>query len=120
VEQNKGSNKLCQACLIARKKSLPALIDCNYSSYHRTKLGVYRVEFEAHMAKRAAEDEEQHALKAGQRPLASQDGNETLDFEDEFEDEFESEDEITEAGVDGRPDAEREREEEEAKGTFKN
>jgi hypothetical protein len=86
----------------------------------QTKLGVYRVEFEAQMAKRAAEDEEQHALKAGQRPSASQAGNETLDFEDEFEDEFESEDEITEAGVDGRPDAEREREEEEAKGTSKN
>jgi ribosome assembly protein RRB1 len=30
------------------------------------------------------------------------------EFEDEFEDEFESEDEILEAGVDGRPDAERE------------
>jgi ribosome assembly protein RRB1 len=33
------------------------------------------------------------------------------DFEDEFEDEYESEDEIFEAGVDGRPDAEREAEE---------
>ena len=33
------------------------------------------------------------------------------EFEDEFEDEFESEDEIFEAGVDGRPDAEREAEE---------
>ncbi|KAI1763060.1 WD40 repeat-like protein [Hypoxylon sp. FL1150] len=36
------------------------------------------------------------------------------DFEDEFEDEFESEDEIFEAGVDGRPDAEREAEEQAA------
>ena len=33
------------------------------------------------------------------------------DFEDEFEDEFESEDEMFEAGVDGRPDAEREADE---------
>lgn len=33
------------------------------------------------------------------------------EFEDEFEDEFESEDEILEAGVDGRPDEEREAEE---------
>lgn len=35
------------------------------------------------------------------------------EFEDEFEDEFESEDDIIEAGVDGRPDAEREAEEKE-------
>ena len=33
------------------------------------------------------------------------------EFEDEFEDEYESDDEILEAGVDGRPDAEREAEE---------
>jgi len=39
---------------------------------------------------------------------------EVLDFEDEYEDEYESEDEILEAGVDGRPDAEREAEEAEA------
>jgi ribosome assembly protein RRB1 len=63
------------------------------------------------MAKRAAEDEEQLALKAGQRPTTLADGGDALEFEDEFEDEFESEDEIMEAGVDGRPDAEREREE---------
>lgn len=68
------------------------------------------------MAKRAAEDEEQPALKAGQRPSTPANGDQTLDFEDEFEDEFESEDEIMEAGVDGRPDAERETEE--AKGTL--
>lgn len=37
--------------------------------------------------------------------------DEVGEFEDEFEDEFESEDEILEAGVDGRPDAEREEEE---------
>ncbi len=69
------------------------------------------------MAKRAAEDEEQLVLKAGQRPDTSTNSDETLDFEDEFEDEFESEDEIMEAGVDGRPDAERDREE--AKGMLK-
>ena len=60
------------------------------------------------MAKRGAEEEELSALKAGQRPLEDTLGGDTLDFEDEFEDEFESEDEIMEAGVDGRPDAERE------------
>ena len=62
------------------------------------------------MAKRAAEEEELSALKAGQRPIAATNGEEDLDFEDEFEDEYESEDEIMEAGVDGRPDAEREAE----------
>lgn len=64
------------------------------------------------MAKRAADDDEQTspgALKDGDRPL--QDGGVPLEFEDEFEDEFESEDEILEAGVDGRPDEEREAEE---------
>lgn len=60
------------------------------------------------MAKRGAEEEKVSALKAGQRPLEHPNGDEDLDFEDEFEDEFESEDEIMEAGVDGRPDAERE------------
>jgi len=48
-------------------------------------------------------------LKSGDRPVR-EDG-EVLEFEDEFEDEFESDDEIFEAGVDGRPDAEREAEE---------
>jgi ribosome assembly protein RRB1 len=62
------------------------------------------------MAKRAAEEEELSALKAGQRPIVATNGDEDLDFEDEFEDEYESEDEIMEAGVDGRPDAEREAE----------
>lgn len=66
------------------------------------------------MAKRAAEDNEHStpgALKDGDRPEA--DGGVAVgeDFEDEFEDEFESEDEILEAGVDGRPDEEREAEE---------
>jgi ribosome assembly protein RRB1 len=37
--------------------------------------------------------------------------DEAGEFEDEFEDEFDSEDEIFEAGVDGRPDAEREADE---------
>ncbi|KAI4787737.1 glutamate-rich WD repeat-containing protein-like protein 1, partial [Aureobasidium sp. EXF-8846] len=67
------------------------------------------------MSKRTADqsdDEEIRALKSGQRP---QDGQpDDLEFEDEFEDEFESEDEILEAGVDGRPDEEREAEEREA------
>ena len=65
------------------------------------------------MGKRAAEDVEglQTALKKGERPLKSDDTNEAGEFEDEFEDEFESEEELFEAGVDGRPDAEREVEE---------
>ena len=66
------------------------------------------------MAKRAAEDDEQTspgALKGGERPIADNGVAEGEDFEDEFEDEFESEDEILEAGVDGRPDEEREAEE---------
>lgn len=67
------------------------------------------------MSKRPADydsDEEVRALKAGQRPAGAEDGDEQ-EFEDEFEDEFESEDEIFEAGVDGRPDEEREAEERE-------
>jgi len=64
------------------------------------------------MAKRSAEELENGgvSLKAGERPFKPE-GDEVGDFEDEFEDEFESEDEIFEAGVDGRPDAEREAEE---------
>jgi hypothetical protein len=72
------------------------------------------------MAKRAAEDEESGPtpLKKGDRPIKPEQDkdNEVGDFEDEFEDEFESEDEIFEAGVDGRPDAEREAEE--SRGTW--
>jgi ribosome assembly protein RRB1 len=61
------------------------------------------------MAKRAADHEDDDlALKGGERPVADGEG---VEFEDEFEDEFESEDEIIEAGVDGRPDEEREAEE---------
>lgn len=65
------------------------------------------------MSKRAAEaaDEQSAALKAGGRPIGEIPADEVGEFEDEFEDEFESEDEILEAGVDGRPDAEREEEE---------
>ena len=65
------------------------------------------------MGKRPAEDLDSAAvpLKAGERPVASQTGNGEEDFEDEFEDEYDSEDEIIEAGVDGRPDEEREAEE---------
>jgi ribosome assembly protein RRB1 len=50
-------------------------------------------------------------LKSGGRPTPAHQNGDDPDFEDEFEDEFESEDEIFEAGVDGRPDAEREAEE---------
>lgn len=64
------------------------------------------------MSKRAADaSEDQPALKAGERPVADAPPDEVGEFEDEFEDEFESEDEVLEAGVDGRPDAEREEEE---------
>jgi len=66
------------------------------------------------MSKRPVDlsDEESGALKSGNRPVSN--GNdEAGEFEDEFEDEFESEDEIFEAGVDGRPDEEREAEERE-------
>src|SRR3954469_10216810 len=66
------------------------------------------------MSKRTADEENAGPLKAGGRPDAmdiDEKPNEMGEFEDEFEDEFESEDEIIEAGVDGRPDAEREAEE---------
>lgn len=64
------------------------------------------------MSKRSAEELDGGApLKAGQRPENGAQNEEGLDFEDEFEDEYDdSEDEIMEAGVDGRPDAEREAE----------
>jgi ribosome assembly protein RRB1 len=65
------------------------------------------------MSKRPAEDFESGgaALKGGERPEKADAVDEVGEFEDEFEDEYESEDEIFEAGVDGRPDAEREAEE---------
>jgi ribosome assembly protein RRB1 len=65
------------------------------------------------MSKRAAEDLESGGapLKSGERPEKPYDVDEVGEFEDEFEDEYESEDEIFEAGVDGRPDSEREAEE---------
>jgi hypothetical protein len=67
------------------------------------------------MAKRPADSEqEQEAIKNGDRPMEIDQPDEAGDFEDEFEDEFESEDEILEAGVDGRPDEEREAEERES------
>lgn len=64
------------------------------------------------MSKRQIEDadDEPQPLKAGSRPSVDQNGEE-LDFEDPYDDEWEEEDEIFEAGVDGRPDAEREAEE---------
>ncbi|ATZ52308.1 Bcrrb1 [Botrytis cinerea B05.10] len=67
------------------------------------------------MSKRPAEDENMDlSLKAGERPEKPELDDGVGEFEDEFEDEYESEDEILEAGVDGRPDAEREAEEAEA------
>ncbi|CAM1509783.1 Fc.00g001180.m01.CDS01 [Cosmosporella sp. VM-42] len=66
------------------------------------------------MSKRTAEHSDL-PLKGGERPEKMDvDDNQMGEFEDEFEDEFESEDEIFEAGVDGRPDAEREAEEKDA------
>jgi len=66
------------------------------------------------MSKRAAEGGNGPA-KGGERPDAmdidEKPNNDMGEFEDEYEDEFESEDEIIEAGVDGRPDAEREADE---------
>ncbi|KAG5958581.1 hypothetical protein E4U58_005331 [Claviceps cyperi] len=65
------------------------------------------------MSKRVADENGSGPLKGGDRPdpMDIDDDKEMGDFADEFEDEFESEDEIFEAGVDGRPDAEREAEE---------
>jgi ribosome assembly protein RRB1 len=65
------------------------------------------------MPKRPAEDGENGgvSLKDRGRPDQLDVENEAGEFEDEFEDEYESEDEILEAGVDGRPDAEREADE---------
>lgn len=65
------------------------------------------------MSKRAAEEFENGGvpLKGGDRPEKADLPDDAGEFEDEFEDEYESEDEIFEAGVDGRPDAEREAEE---------
>ena len=74
------------------------------------------------MAKRPVEDDDDElarVLKAGDRPQRN--GREHRlqgsddDFEDAYEDEYESEEELFEAGVDGRPDKEREAEE---KGTW--
>ena len=66
------------------------------------------------MAKRAAREDDDPqgvSLKAGDRPVADAGVADGEEFEDEFEDEYESEDDILEAGVDGRPDEEREAEE---------
>ena len=66
------------------------------------------------MAKRPAEafEQEPEHIKNGERPMEI-DQDDAPEFEDEYEDEYESEDEILEAGVDGRPDEEREAEEKE-------
>ena len=65
------------------------------------------------MSKRVAEplDTDSVPLKAGDRPVKHENDDEGEEFEDEFEDEFDSDDEILEAGVDGRPDEEREADE---------
>lgn len=66
------------------------------------------------MSKRTLEDQagdQTIPLKGGVRPQIIENGDGAGNFEDEYEDEFESEDEIFEAGVDGRPDDEREAEE---------
>lgn len=67
------------------------------------------------MSKRAADAAQDGTpLKGGDRPEQMDiDDKDMGEFEDEFGDEFESEDEILEAGVDGRPDEEREAEERE-------
>ena len=62
------------------------------------------------MPKRLSEQDAGVPLKGGSRPIRTE-PTEMGEFEDEFEDEFESEDEVMEAGVDGRPDAEREADE---------
>ena len=64
------------------------------------------------MVKRPAEEigSEADPLKGGDRPFKAGNGEE-MEFEDEFEDEYESEEDVFEAGVDGRPDEEREVEE---------
>lgn len=63
------------------------------------------------MSKRTAEDieEEGVSLRNGERPVQPPGEDEAGQFEDDYEDVFEEE--IFEAGVDGRPDDEREAEE---------
>ena len=65
------------------------------------------------MGKRSAEvsGAESNPLKDRERPSKIENDDEVGDYEDEFEDEYDSEDEIFEAGVDGRPDDEREAQE---------
>lgn len=67
------------------------------------------------MSKRTADEVDGAGpLKDHDRPDAmeiDEKPNDMGEFEDEFEDEYESDDEIIEAGVDGRPDTEREAEE---------
>lgn len=69
------------------------------------------------MSKRPAEAFENGGvpLKGGERQEKRAAEDDVGEFEDEFEDEYESEDEIMEAGVDGRPDVEREAEEKSSK-----
>ena len=68
------------------------------------------------MSKRTAGDPEtdQSPLKSGARPQTPELNGDEMEFEDEYEDEFDSDEDIVEAGVDGRPDEEREAEEQES------
>lgn len=68
------------------------------------------------MSKRAGDELDGGApLKSGDRPANGDHNDDGMEFEDAYEDEYESEEEIFEAGVDGRPDSQREAE---AKGLF--
>ena len=69
------------------------------------------------MAKRPAEDTTDGgvSLKSGERPQKVENSVGEANIEGEFEDDYESDEEIIEAGVNGRPDEEREIEE---KGTW--
>lgn len=63
------------------------------------------------MSKRAGDELDGGVpLKSGERPINGDNNEDGMEFEDAYEDEYESEEEIFEAGVDGRPDAEREAE----------
>jgi len=83
-----------------------------FSSQHLPDFRTVPEDYTQTMGKRPAENSTDwgDALKSGERPLKTGNGEE-VEFEDEFEDEYESEAEVFEAGVDGRPDEEREADE---------
>jgi len=82
----------------------------------KSSISTSTISYTGSMSKRPADSDEHEldAIKNGDRPMEL-DQEEAGEFEDEFEDEYESEDEIFEAGVDGRPDEEREAEERESR-----